>query len=174
MSALTVGSPAPPLDLPTADGTRRSLEDHRGRPVIVSFLGPAGCTVCRAHVLKVVHARDAIQQLDANVLFVAYHDPELVMSRMMRDIDLPYGVLIDSSGEAYARWGVANPGLRSFLFPATYRAIARMWLGRDPAGTALGGDFVVDREGRLVLVNPLRTVHDRAPVSDLLAAVRTV
>ncbi len=37
-----VGEPAPALDLPTVDGGRFRLADHRKRPVIVSFLRHAG------------------------------------------------------------------------------------------------------------------------------------
>lgn len=37
-----VGSPAPPLDLPTLDGGRVGLDGPRERPVIVSFLRHAG------------------------------------------------------------------------------------------------------------------------------------
>ena len=36
------GEPAPALDLPTLDEGRFRLSDHRGSPVIVSFLRHAG------------------------------------------------------------------------------------------------------------------------------------
>lgn len=38
----TVGSPAPPLRGTTLDGGHFDLADHRGRPLIVSFLRHAG------------------------------------------------------------------------------------------------------------------------------------
>jgi len=37
-----VGNTAPPLSLPTLGGGRYRLEDHRERPVLVSFLRHAG------------------------------------------------------------------------------------------------------------------------------------
>lgn len=37
-----VGDTAPPLSLPTLDGGHYRLEDHRERPVLVSFLRHAG------------------------------------------------------------------------------------------------------------------------------------
>jgi hypothetical protein len=35
----------------------------------------------------------------------------------------------------------------------------------------MGGDFVVDRGGRLAFVNRMRSIHDRAPVPTLLSAL---
>lgn len=35
------GDPAPPLDLPAADGTRVSLASLRGRPVVLFFVPKA-------------------------------------------------------------------------------------------------------------------------------------
>lgn len=40
--ALSVGEPAPPLDLPTLPGGTFSLGDARGQPLLVSFLRHAG------------------------------------------------------------------------------------------------------------------------------------
>src|SRR4029079_14637381 len=84
------GEPAPPLDLPTPDGSRRSLGEFLGRPVMVSFLGPANCLFCRAHVIRVISAKEEWTRRGADVIFVAFHDPDLVMSKMMHDLDLPY------------------------------------------------------------------------------------
>ena len=40
--SLRSGDPAPELKLPSLDGDEVSLEDLRGRPVLVSFLRHAG------------------------------------------------------------------------------------------------------------------------------------
>jgi peroxiredoxin len=37
----TVGTVAPPLDLPTAEGERFQLDGLRGKPVLISFLSHA-------------------------------------------------------------------------------------------------------------------------------------
>ena len=34
---IQVGDPAPEIDLPTHDGRRWRLADHRGRPVVLTF-----------------------------------------------------------------------------------------------------------------------------------------
>jgi peroxiredoxin len=175
----TVGAPAPPLELPAAGGERRSLAEFRGKPVMISFLGPANCQFCRGHVLRMVSAKDRIRQAGVEVVFVAFHDPELMMSKMLRDLDLPFLLLLDRAREAYARWGLATGTLTSVLTPGLLWAVVKQILKREPSmGSApphhgqLGGDFVVDPAGNLVFVNRMRSIYDRAHVEDMLAAVR--
>jgi peroxiredoxin len=172
-----LGSPAPPLELPTAAGDRRSLADLRGRPVIVSFLGPAHCVFCRAHVIRVIQARDHLQSFGAEVVFVAYQDPELLMAKMLRELALPYLLLLDPTRAVYRAWGLEQARLRNWLVPGLYweslkTALRREpSLGSSPGPVQLGGDFVVDRRGHLAFVKRLRSFHDRARIPDLLTAL---
>ena len=173
-----VGAPAPSLELPSAGGGRRSLAEFRGRPVLVSFLGPAHCILCRAHVIKMIQAKEEIAQAGAGVILVAFSDPELMTSKMMRDLDLPFLLLVDRAREAYARWGLGQYSWRAFLKPRLYWALfktilgGQRSLGTSPNYKQLGGDFVVDRAGTLVFANRMRGWHDRAHVADMLTALR--
>ena len=175
-----LGAAAPALELPAADGTTRSLREFRGRPVMLSFLGPAHCVICRAHVIRMIQARDEIRSLGAEVVLVAYHDPELLTAKMLHSLDVPYLLLVDRAKQSYSRWGLRQFGLRSALSPGMYWTILKMMLRREPSlgkvpdQKQLGGDFVIDREGHLAFVNRMKSVHDRAPVSDLIAAVRAL
>ena len=174
--------PAPPLELPTPGGSRRSLEEFRGHPIVVSFLGNAGCLFCRAHVIKIIQARDRIAALDGNVIFVVFDDAKLVMSQMMHDLQLPYVLMVDPERQAYARWGLGHSTLKSKLMPglywATLKEIVKVVTGREralkqqPDQGQLGGDFVVDRQGRLTFENRMKSFHDRASIDDLLDAMR--
>ena len=62
-----VGSRAPVLDLSTAAGERRTLEHFKDRPLLVTFLGPAHCLFCRAHVIRLIQAKDEIESLCGEV-----------------------------------------------------------------------------------------------------------
>ena len=173
----TPGVPAPPLELPAAGGERRSLAEFRGRPVIVSFLGPANCAFCRAHLIKMIQAKDDLAKADAGVILVAFSDPELLMSKMMRDLDLPFLLLLDRARESYARWGLGSFTWKMLLRPGLHWAIVksvlqrRLPMGWAPHYNQLGGDFVVDRAGKLIFVKRMRNLHDRAHVEDILAAL---
>jgi peroxiredoxin Q/BCP len=173
-----VGAAAPALELPAADGTTRSLGEFRGRPVMVSFLGPAHCPICRAHVIRMIQARDEIRSIGAEVVLVAYHDPELLTAKMLHSLDLPYLLLVDRTKQAYSRWGLGEFGLKSALQPGMYWAVLKNIINRVPSlGTVpdanqLGGDFVINRDGHLAFVNRMKSIHDRAAVDTLIAAVR--
>jgi peroxiredoxin Q/BCP len=174
-----LGSLAPPLELPAADGQRRSLAEFRGRPVIVSFLGACNCPFNRSYVLRMAAASDRIQRAGVDVIFVAYHDADLMMTKMLRDVDLSYLLLIDPVRETYGRWGLQTGTLKSLLKPGLAWAMIKILLERQPSmGDApphhkqLGGDFVVNPAGQLVFVNRMRSTYDRARIDDMLAAAR--
>lgn len=172
-----IGAVAPRLELSDAAGLRRSLAEFRGRPVIVSFLGPSNCAFCRAHVIRAIEARGDIGRAGADVVFVTFNDPGLMMSQMMHDLNLPYALLLDPERAAYRAWGLGQASIRSLLTPGLYWAGLKVALRREPSmGEApdpgqLGGDFVVDREGRLAFVNRMRSFHDRAAMPRLVAAL---
>jgi peroxiredoxin len=178
MSQLDLGTPAPPLDLPTASGAHRSLREFRGKSVMVSFLGPANCLFCRAHVIRMIQAKDAIAAAGAEVVLVAYNDPELMMAKMFNALDLPFVLLVDRTREFYGRWGLGPAGIKAVLNPGLYLAMLRVVLRRErslgsaPTARQLGGDFVVDRHGRLAFVHRMRSLHDRARIEDLVAAAQ--
>jgi peroxiredoxin len=178
MPSLDVGSPAPRLELPTATGDRRSIDEFRGRPVLLSFLGPASCLFCRAHVIKMVQARDAILDAGAEVVLVAYHDPELVMSNMLRDVQVPFVLMVDHEKRSYAEWGLRAASPHARRTPGFVLAVLRLLLTvRDEYrpvddNSQVGGDFVVDPAGRLAYVKRMRNYYDRAPVEAMIAAAR--
>jgi len=129
-----------------------------------------------------VQARDEIRELGAEVVFVAFHDPELLTAKMLRSLDLPYLLLLDPARESYARWGLGPATVRAFLSPGLYWAALKetlkVLLGRErslgtaPRSNQLGGDFVVDRTGRLAYAHRMQSLYDRAPIPDLLAALQ--
>jgi hypothetical protein len=103
------------------------------------------------------------------VIFVAYHDPELMMSKMLRDLDLKFVLLLDRAREAYAKWGLEtgtheeSPEARPRVGDRESHRQPQPSLGSAPPHhNQLGGDFVVDPRGNLVFVNRMRSVYDRA------------
>jgi hypothetical protein len=132
-------------------------------------------------VIRLIQARERIVQANTEVVLIAHHDPELMMSKMMHSLNLPFALLFDSTRTAYRRWGLGNVGLSAFVLrPGLYLEAARVLLRREkslgpaPDRTQMGGDFIVDRHGTLVFANRLRSFHDRAKVDDLLALISTL
>ena len=164
-------------DGPTLGAQAPALADLRGRPVLVSFLGPAHCNFCRSHIIRAIQHRQDFDRLGADVIFVVYSDPQELMAKMLNDLEMPFTLLIDPARESYRRWGLGEAGLRNWLSAGFMAAMVRAVLRRDRlfklshGPVQLGGDFVIDRRGQLSFVNRLKSFHDRASMPDLLAAL---
>src|SRR5262245_2466800 len=180
-----VGSKCPGLDLCTPEGDRRTLQHCSDHPVLVSFLGPAHCLFCRAHVIRLIQARREIERLGATVILVTYHDPDLMTAKMLHDLDVPYTLLLDPTRAAYERWGLGRVGLRGMISPMLYAKSIPIMINvmrkreqslgsSSPGGPPQrGGDFVVNCARDFVFVNRMISLHDRPKIADLLAALRT-
>ena len=88
-------------------------------------------------------------------------------------------LLLDKARDTYAQWGLQTGTLKNILRPGLAWAVFKLIVQRSkslgsapPHHNQLGGDFVVDRHGKLVFVNRMRSVYDRADIDDMLAAVR--
>jgi peroxiredoxin len=177
-----VGSRAPLLDLSTAAGERRTLDHFKDRPLLVTFLGPAHCLFCRAHVIRLIQAKDEIERLGASVILVAYHDPDLLTTKMLHDLDVPYTLLLDPARTTYERWGLGPVKLWGFVTPPLYWNTVRIMidtmrrgeksLGTSPGAPQRGGDFVLNCGRTIEFVNRMYSFHDRPKLEVLLTALR--
>jgi peroxiredoxin len=95
--------PAPAFQVVLLDGRRASLEDYRGRPLLVHFWA-TWCPVCRLEQGTI----DAIAR-DHQVLTVAMQSgTAAALGAYLGDRGLRFPVHVDEHGEMAARWGVAG------------------------------------------------------------------
>jgi len=96
--------PAPALRVTTFDGRPVTLEDFRGRPVVVSFF-ESWCPVCKVEQpdLSRVAAEFAER---VGFVGVSYHDTVAAGRDYQRRFDVPYPLANDPSGRTWARWKV--------------------------------------------------------------------
>lgn len=133
--------------------------------------------------MKVRQRWDRWEAAGAAAVFVVFDDPELLRRTMFADMDvaaLPFDVAVDRERTSYRAWGLRRARRREiWLDPAVYRTYWRLLRagGRlRPGGSdtlQLGGDFVLDRAGRLAYIRPQER-DDRPPVAELLAVARRV
>lgn len=121
--------------------------------------------------------RDRLADLrDAEVALVTFTRPRNLRGYRAR-LGLPYPVLADESRATYRAYGLGRGRWWRVWGPATVRAYARLMrtearVERPQEDTGqLGGDFVVDRQGRLAYAYRSTGPSDRPPVDDLVAAV---
>lgn len=133
--------------------------------------------------MKVRQRWDRWEAIGAVAVFVVFDDPELLRRTMFADIDvddLPFEVAVDRARTSYRAWGLHRVRRRDiWLDPAVYRTYWRLLRAGDRlrAGGSdslqLGGDFVLDRAGRIAYARP-QVRDDRPPVAELLAAAKRV
>ena len=123
----------------------------------------------------------AIAGLGAEVVLVAYDEPSLLGAKVLRDLELPFLLLIDRARKSYADWGMGRTNLfGALLSPSLNWRYLRLllrgerFLGFAPDMFQLGGDFVVDRRGRLAFGHRMRDNGDRIDVATLFDHLEAV
>jgi 2-haloacid dehalogenase len=96
--------PAPALPGAAFDGRTVTLDDFRGRPVVVSFF-ESWCPVCRAEQPDL---SQVARELAGRVGFVgvSYHDTVAAGRAYQRRFGVPYPLANDASGRTWGRWRV--------------------------------------------------------------------
>ena len=132
---------------------------------------------CREHLAQLREHQDELDQLGAVVVGVSFEEPS-VIARFAERESLPYPILSDPERKAYRAFGLTRGGTTQVWSPNALRTYVRGLLrGRLPrlprADVAqLGGDFVLDRQGRVVYEYRSKESADRPAIDVLLNAVR--
>ncbi len=95
----------------------------------------------------------------------------------LQETQSPFPFLVDQAAVAYRAYGLESSTLRAWsvrnlLYYARARLQGRETLGHRGDTSQLGGDFVVDGNGRIQLAHPSRDPVDRPPLQLLLQTVR--
>jgi len=121
---------------------------------------------------------DRFKQADAMVVVVSFETRERVAWLQSR-LHLPFVIALDPERSAYRSFGLrrASP-LRIYTHPDVvlfyakallHRRVPDLHRGQDRR--QLGGDFVLNRDGILVLAHAERGPEDRVPIGAILAAI---
>jgi hypothetical protein len=119
------------------------------------------------------------QRLESEVLVISFASPASV-SDYVKETSMPFPVVSDPTRASYGAFGLGRTSwseiLRAGVVGRYLRLVLRGWL---PGKTAknddlmqLGGDFVLNRERRLVFAHPSAEPTDRPSVDALLQAVQ--
>ena len=129
MVSITVpreGMLAPNFDLPRSDGGSVRLRSYRGRHgLTVVFTHGAGCAACRAYLAGGLEEYAAYAEENAELLAVVPDEAEAVAA-LRCDLALPFPVLVDADGRAFARYGL-TPGRDAAVLVADRYGDPRLW-----------------------------------------------
>lgn len=98
--------------------------------------------------MKVIEKQGRIRDLNGEAVFVVHDDPEQIRRLLLRDLDVPYPILVDLDRRAYRAWGLARGSFwRVWLNPSIWRplpaaaaqrrAAPRSWPGHAATGRRL-------------------------------------
>ena len=120
-----------------------------------------------------------LERLGAEVLLVAYDEQSLLEAKMLKGLDVTFPILLDREKKAYDVWGMGRASVFQAMFsPKLNVRYAKLllkgekFLGFAPDMFQLGGDFVVDRSGKIGFAHLMRDNGDRPGVDKLIEAVR--
>jgi peroxiredoxin len=120
-----------------------------------------------------------IESLGGQLLAVSFTQPEKLAAYLKRH-PLPTPALADPQGEAYRVFELGRTSWRRLFRPRALvyysRLIVRGWMPSKPVEgqdvLQLGGDFIVDRQRRLVYAYRSQESIDRPTPAQLIEALR--
>jgi peroxiredoxin len=118
---------------------------------------------------------EAIRRLGAEVLVVTQAQPPS-LAEFLREQPLPFPIVADPTRAAYRAFGLSRTSWRSILRPGSIlrylKLIFRGWRPRRKSKgedvLQLGGDFILDAQGRLTHAHRSTEPTDRPGVEVLL------
>jgi peroxiredoxin len=155
---LRPGDAAPDFDLPTADGTRVSLGELKGRPLLVFFLRGTWCPNCKKLMARLEADWEELTSRDLTVVCIAAQriDGMTGARKFVEEHRYPFPILFDEKRQVVRAWGVYRP------------------IGLDALHIAHPAVFLIDPEQtiRWIAVSPNQYTRPSTP--DILARVEAL
>lgn len=172
---IEVGQMAPDVQVEDVFGRPVSLQALRGRPVLLSFYRYASCPICN---LRVRDLRQAAPGLEAQGLALVgvFQSDAATIGRYVGRQQAPFPLVADPGLVLYRRYGVERGWAAMLRWPtmaAALRAFAAGYLpGRvDGPFDRTPADFLIDRDGRVVIAHYGRHLSDHVAIDALEAAL---
>ena len=149
------GEPAEDFSVTSIQGEEISLEDYRGRWLLLSFSRYASCPLCVLRVSRLVEAYPGLHEKGLEVLMF-FQSPRESVLKYLGDFELPFPVVADPEMETYKLYGAESSWL-GYLKAAgrlsELREARRRGYGGEPEGVKalvpadflIGPDLVVRR-----------------------------
>ncbi len=106
LRAQTPGDTAPAFTLKTLEGSRDSLANYTGHPVLINFWG-TWCPPCREEMPRLVAAYQAHQSAGLIILAIDRIDQEVSkqdVRQFVAEFQMPFPVLLDERGKVFRRY----------------------------------------------------------------------
>jgi len=128
---LTLGSPAPDFSAESIGGRGVSLEQLRGRPLLLKFYRFATCPVCNLHMHRFIMEHRMVSDAGLTTI-VFYHSPADKLADA-QDFATPFDLIPDPDKRIFRAYGVER-GRRGLVSPTVkaWRSVQ----GKEPTPNA--------------------------------------
>ena len=129
---MNVGDTAPDFELPDTDMKMRTLDEFRGKRIVLSFFVAASSPVCERELCTFKDSRDEIKDLDAQVVAIS-NDGPFANKAFAEKHGFNFPVLADYKSKTIRDYDVLMPDLLHIK-------------GYDAAKRSV---FIIDEDGRI-------------------------
>ena len=130
LTPLTKQPAAPDFKLPDMDGEMFTMQQYRGKPVIVNFWA-TWCPPCREELPSMNRAWEKVKDQGIEMLAINVGEDEETIFRFMADYPIDFQVLLDETSNATQKWPMKGLPTTFVIDPQgkiVYRAIGgREW-----------------------------------------------
>lgn len=142
---LSVGNPAPSFTLPDSEGQPVSLEEFRGRSVVVYFYPKAETPGCTTEACDFRDNLASLQGAGFTVIGISPDTPE-ELAAFSSNHGLAYPLLSDPDNAVANQWGAYGERERNGQVTT---GIIRSTVVVDPDGTVEHAEYGVDAKGHV-------------------------
>jgi peroxiredoxin len=166
---LEVGKVAPDFKANSVQKGEISLQQFRGKKVLLSFMRNVGCPICNLHTHHLYQYQDSLQKLGVVVLMIHQSPTNTIQTYLAQD-DRVWSFLFVSDSERilYDLYKV-KPSIFRFLASGFYGALRKRKEGvklyktkikQEGKRGMLGADFLLDESGKIIKVHYARFIGD--------------
>jgi thioredoxin-dependent peroxiredoxin len=175
---IQAGGRAPDFSVRDTEGKPHSLEQYRGRPLLLQFYRYAGCPMCDLRMHDFAREYPALRDRGLNVIAFFHSRPERLRDHL-RERALPFPVVGDPTLEVYRQYGVESSALRllwSSVKPSFYWDWLRSmrhgyWGTMDWRMTSMPADFLIGADQSIRRVHYGGDIGDHMPAATILEAL---
>lgn len=168
------GVQAPDLEMQDIDGRALSVEQYRGRPLLLQFYRYASCPMCDLRLHDFSREYPRLQRMGLEVIAVFHSSPGRLRSHF-KHRPIPFPIVGDPDRRLYRSYGVETSWTR-LLLSAVKPRFYWDWLrsmrhgffgGLDLHLASMPADFLIGPDGTVLRVHYGADIGDHMPVHDI-------
>jgi peroxiredoxin len=169
-------TPAKEFHINDIFGNSVTLDNYKGKRLLLSFLRFTGCPICNLHVHQWLERKQHIEDSNLNILIVLESPTETIRSYVDKE-KLPFTFISDPQNVLYNIYQVETSWVKYFLMLFSLDIWLRAFKGwsRYSAWSSMKGtmnrieaEFLIDENGTIVRAQYGEKIGDYIPLEEYL------